>query len=298
MPAAAKAHAAEYGLRAETVEGLFAAPTSTSSSTSHSGAHYEVSRRAVDSGKHVYSEKPFVLSLKEGTELARAAAKKKVRIGSAQTPFLAERTARSPPHRQRLGRKIVSGTCHVMATAWSIGTEPGLLLQAGRSPCSTSAVLRHQSHSARRPVRRVMAMSSTPSPMRTISSQPRAGEKIKVETPTTIHACLNSRMAQSSPWEPAGCMAAQPCNMELYGEEGTLHVPDPNFFGGTVVMTSHETPVKKLPKWEHPFSVPTRSTRRAPSPTTAPRALPTWRSRSSRDGRTVAPWSLRCMPWT
>ena len=44
--------------------------------------------------------------------------------------------------------------------------------------------------------------------------------------------------------------------MELYGEEGTLFVPDPNFFGGTVRFTEAAKPVKKLPKWDHPFGVP------------------------------------------
>jgi predicted dehydrogenase len=44
--------------------------------------------------------------------------------------------------------------------------------------------------------------------------------------------------------------------MELYGEDGTLHVPDPNFFGGEVRYTKKSDDVKKMPKWAHPFSVP------------------------------------------
>lgn len=40
------------------------------------------------------------------------------------------------------------------------------------------------------PVARVTAMTSSGSEYRTITSQPRADEKIKVETPTTIHAVM------------------------------------------------------------------------------------------------------------
>ena len=44
--------------------------------------------------------------------------------------------------------------------------------------------------------------------------------------------------------------------IELYGEEGTIHVPDPNFFGGEVAMTRAAKPVKAMPKWDHPLGVP------------------------------------------
>ena len=44
-------------------------------------------------------------------------------------------------------------------------------------------------------------------------------------------------------------------NMELYGEDGTLYVPDPNFFGGDLRMTKGNEPVKKLAKFDHPFAV-------------------------------------------
>ena len=34
-----------------------------------------------------------------------------------------------------------------------------------------------------------------------------------------------------------------------------MFVPDPNFFGGDVRFTNAAKPVKKLPKWKHPFGV-------------------------------------------
>jgi predicted dehydrogenase len=43
--------------------------------------------------------------------------------------------------------------------------------------------------------------------------------------------------------------------MELYGEDGTVFVPDPNFFGGDVRVTRGAKPAK-LPRWNHPFGIP------------------------------------------
>jgi predicted dehydrogenase len=43
--------------------------------------------------------------------------------------------------------------------------------------------------------------------------------------------------------------------MELYGTDGTMDLPDPNFFGGDVEVTprGEETQVQS---WEHPLGVP------------------------------------------
>ena len=43
--------------------------------------------------------------------------------------------------------------------------------------------------------------------------------------------------------------------MELYGTEGTMNLPDLNFFGGELTVTEHSAaPVEK--SWDHPFNVP------------------------------------------
>src|SRR5690606_22773937 len=44
--------------------------------------------------------------------------------------------------------------------------------------------------------------------------------------------------------------------MELYGEEGTLFLPEPNFFGGDVKQTKRGEPTKKDPAWKHPLGIP------------------------------------------
>src|SRR4029079_17618419 len=64
VPAAAEARAKEYGVRAETVDGLLAADDfDIVVNLTIPVAHHAVSRRVLDAGKHVYSEKPFVLAV-------------------------------------------------------------------------------------------------------------------------------------------------------------------------------------------------------------------------------------------
>ena len=76
-------------LRAETVDGLLAAnDVDIVVNLTIPAAHYDVSRQVLDAGKHVYSEKPFVLSVKEGLDLKKRAEKKGLRIGSAPDTFL------------------------------------------------------------------------------------------------------------------------------------------------------------------------------------------------------------------
>ncbi len=261
---AAEARAAEFGIRAESVDGLLAADDiDIVVNLTIPAAHYEVSKRILDAGKHVYSEKPFVLSLKEGKDLARRAARKGLRIGSAPDTFLggAHQQVRDLIDAGAIG-KVTSGTAHVMSHGmehWH--PNPDFFFKPGAGPVLdigpyyiTNLV------QLIGPVKRVAAISSTPSPERIITSQPRNGETIAVETPTTIHAVLEfengATVALGTSWD---VWSHGHHNMELYGEDGTLYVPDPNFFGGEIRLTKGGKPVKKLPKFNHPFAVPNQT---------------------------------------
>ena len=45
-----------------------------------------------------------------------------------------------------------------------------------------------------------------------------------------------------------------PTMLELYGTEGTIYVPDPNFFGGKVEMAGRDGKLQDVPLWDHPLS--------------------------------------------
>src|SRR5208283_2225607 len=51
-------------------------------------AHAEITLQAVAAGKHVYTEKPLAVSLRDGERILSLAAKKRVRVGTAPDTFL------------------------------------------------------------------------------------------------------------------------------------------------------------------------------------------------------------------
>jgi predicted dehydrogenase len=110
------------------------------------------------------------------------------------------------------------------------------------------------------PVARVGALTSSASATRTILSEPRKGETIPVKTPTNIHALLEfaggATVNLSTSWD---VWAHKRVNMELYGTEGSLFVPDPNFFGGTVEIAGPDGEITAVTPWDHPFGRPNQS---------------------------------------
>ena len=257
---AARARAKEFKLRAETVDDLLAAKDiDIVVNLTIPAVHYEVSKRVLDAGKHVYSEKPFVLSVKEGLDLKKRAGKNGLRIGSAPDTFLggAHQLVRNLIDTGKVG-KITSGTCYVMSHGmehWH--PNPDFFFQPGAGPVlDIGPYYVTDLIQLIGPVRQVAAVATTPAKERTILSKPRRGEKIPVNTPTTIHAVLQfdngAVVTLNTSWDVWRHGHAP---MELYGEAGTVFVPDPNFFGGTVSYTKGESTVKTLPKWDHPFAV-------------------------------------------
>lgn len=255
---AAAARAAEFGIRAETVDGLLAADDiDIVVNLTVPAAHYQVSKRALDAGKHVYSEKPFVLTLEEGQDLARIAAEKGLRIGSAPDTFLggSHQLARHLVDQGTVGR-ITSGTCFVQSPGMEMWhPNPDFFFQPGGGPVlDLGPYYLSEMVQLLGPVRRVAAISSKASPTRTITSQPRHGEVIPVDTPTTFHAILDfasgAQIAYVTSWD---VWHQSHNNIELYGSEGTLYIPDPNFFGGELRMTRRGSPATIGIDWDHPF---------------------------------------------
>lgn len=260
VEAVARAKAKEFSVRAEPVENLLVADDiDIVVNLTVPGVHYDVSRAILEAGKHVYSEKPFVLSVEEGLDLKALAEAEDLRIGSAPDTFLggAHQYARHIVDSGRIGR-ITSGTAYVMSHGmehWH--PNPDFFYQKGGGPIlDVGPYYITNLIQLAGPVRRVAAMTAIPESERTITSEPRSGQKIAVETPTTIHALLELEsgavITLAASWDVWSHGHAP---MELYGEEGTLFVPDPNFFGGEVRMTRRDEPVSTMPPWEHPFSV-------------------------------------------
>ena len=263
---AAEARAQEFDVRPETVDDLLAADDlEIVVNLTVPAAHFEVSARVLEAGKHVYSEKPFVLSLVEGAELKRIAEPHGLRIGSAPDTFLggAHQQARALIDDGTVG-KVTSGTAFVMSHGmehWHPNPDFFFLPGAGPvldiGPYYVTNLVQLLG-----PVERVVALASTPETERTILSEPRRGERIPVKTPTTIHALLQfasgAVVTMCTSWDVWG-HGHKP--MELYGTEASLDVPDPNFFGGNLILTKANAGPETVTPWKHPFGVANQDTR-------------------------------------
>ncbi|MGR3630779.1 MAG: Gfo/Idh/MocA family protein [Limimaricola soesokkakensis] len=261
-PATAQARGEEFGVEAMSVDALLAHPeVDLVLNLTIPAAHFEISSRALEAGKHVYSEKPYVLTVEEGQALAKLAAEKGLRIGSAPDTVLgsSHQLARKLIDDGAVGR-ITSGTCAVMSPGMeSWHPNPDFFFLKGGGPIlDLGPYYIANLVQLIGPVARVSALTSTPMRTRTIGNGARLGETVPVETPTTIHALLEFRsgavvtlMASWDVWQ------SDIAPMALYGTEGTIHIPDPNFFDGEVRITKRDE-AAELPAWDHPLGPPNR----------------------------------------
>ncbi|MBB6222381.1 Gfo/Idh/MocA family protein [Rhizobium leguminosarum] len=255
---AAEARAKEYGVKAQTIDALLANDEiDVVVNLTIPDAHFRVSKSILEAGKHVYSEKPLVLSLEEGEELRRIAREKNLAVGCAPDTFLggAHQLARKFIDDGGIGR-VTSGACYVMSPGMEMWhPNPDFFFLPGGGPIlDLGPYYIANLINLIGPVKRVGAMTSMASPTRTITSEPRNGEIIPVKTPTTIQALLEfvsgATVTLSASWD---VWSHRHANMELYGTDGSLYVPDPNFFGGTVEASGRDKDIKPLDAWEHPF---------------------------------------------
>jgi predicted dehydrogenase len=266
VPEAAAAKAAAHGILAVVIEAMLADPEiEIVLNLTVPLAHAEVSLRAVEAGKHVYSEKPIATTFNEGRELTAAARAKGVRLGAAPDTFLgaAHQAVRRALDAGRIGRVVAGSACfagHGME-AWH--PNPFFFYRRGGGPVlDIGPYPVTQLVNLLGPVESVTAQTSRGFATRTVTSEPRRGEVIEVEVPTTVNAALafanGANVGLLTSWD-VWKHAREP--IELYGSEGTLLNPDPNFFGGRPRLSERNGAWRDLPIDAHPFGVPNRRTK-------------------------------------
>ena len=259
--AAAKARGEEFNVRAQSVDELLAnKEVDVVINLTIPDVHYAVTKRILEAGKHAYSEKPLVLTLEQGVTLRDLARAKGLAVGCAPDTFLggAHQQARAVLDEGRLGR-ITSGSAAVLSHGmehWHPNPDfvflPGAGPMLDLGPYYVANLINLLG-----PVRRVGALTSSAAAERVISNGARNGETVPVRTPTNIHALLEfhsgATITLSTSWD---VWHHKRNHFELYGTEGTLYVPDPNFFGGTVEIGGKDGELTALEPWDHPFGVP------------------------------------------
>jgi predicted dehydrogenase len=259
LPAAAQKRAEEFGVKAQTPDELLKnSEVDVIVNLTIPATHYSVSMDIVTAGKHAYSEKPFVLSLEEGMALKKAADDRGLQVGSAPDTFLggAHQQAREIIDSGKLG-KIMSGTMHVMSRGmehWH--PNPDFFFQPGAGPILDLGpyYVTDLIHLLG-PVKRLSAFTNMARTEREVTAEgPYKGTFVKVGTPTTIHGVLEfatgAIVTIGASWDVA---AHGHHNIELYGTDGSIFVPDPNFFGGDLITADIAGTRETVTPWDHPF---------------------------------------------
>jgi len=261
VPAAAQKRAEEYNVAAQTPDELLKnSELDVIVNLTVPAAHFSVSKDILSAGKHAYSEKPFVLSVEEGLALKKVAGERNLKVGSAPDTFLggAHQQARAIIESGKLGR-IASGTMHVMSRGmehWH--PNPDFFFQPGGGPIlDLGPYYITDLINLVGPIKRVSAFTGMARTEREVTAEgPFKGTFVKVGTPTTIHAILEFHsgaiITLGASWDVS---SHGHHNIELYGTEGTVYVPDPNFFSGDVTITDRAGAKEKVAPWDHPFGI-------------------------------------------
>lgn len=264
-PEAARAKAAEYGVAAVTPDRLLTDPDiEVVINLTVPAAHVPVGLRVIEAGKHLYSEKPLATRHADGEALLRAAAARGVRVGCAPDTFLGagHQACRRAVDEGRIGTPVAGAVC--MATrgmeAWH--PNPEFFFKHGGGPVhDMGPYYVTQLVNLLGPVARVTAEASKSYATRTVGSGPLQGSVIPVEVPTTVNGALlfasGANVAFTMSWDI--WKHGRPF-IEIYGTEGSLQNPNPNFFGGEPMLTERNLDWTPLEISAHPFGVPNRTT--------------------------------------
>lgn len=203
-------------------------------------AHAEVSLAALNAGKSVYSEKPLAITREEGQNILNRAKEKGLLVGCAPDTFMGGgiQTCRKLIDDGWIGEPIGATafmTCHGHES-WH--PDPEFYYKNGGGPMFDmgpyylTALI-----SLIGPISRITGSARITFPKRTITSTPKFGSKINVETPTHIagiidfeNGAIGTIITSFDVW------SANLPSIEIYGTEGSLSVPDPNTFGGQVYV--------------------------------------------------------------
>jgi predicted dehydrogenase len=218
-------------------------------------AHFPIAMRALQHGKHTYTEKPLGINREEGRLILEEAAKRNLKVGCAPDTFMGSgiQTARKLIDDGAIGRSLAF-TAFMMCRgheSWHPGPEfyyePGGGPMFDMGPYYLTALLNLLG-----PVKRITGAASIAIPVRTITSEPKRGQTFNVQTPDHIvgtmefaNGCIGTIVTTFATMHPV-YDGNQP--IVIYGESGTLRVPDPNVFDGPVhLRTADDADWREIP---------------------------------------------------
>ncbi len=243
MPGRAEEFATSYGGRAVSVDEMLSDPTIEAIvNLTPAHAHAAVTRLVLQAGKPVFSEKPLGIDFEEGKALIALAADRGVRIGCAPDTFLGAglQAARAAIDKGLIGEPLA-------ANAFMLGfgpewwhPNPEIFYGAGAGPLfDMGPYYLTALTTLLGPAVSVSASARISSAERIVHAKGRVGDRIGVTAPTHVSSIINfANGAIGTLVTSFDVKASRYRNIEIYGSEATLSVPDPNTFGGPLRMRS------------------------------------------------------------
>lgn len=251
-PAAAAAKAAAHGIAQMTPEALLADPrieiVLNLTTPQH---HVPVGLQVLAAGKHLYAEKPLATTLASGRRLAAEARARGLRLGSAPDTFLggSHQTARAALDAGQIGAPR-AGACTMMVPGHELWhPAPDFYYAPGGGPmldmgpyyltCLVNLL---------GPVAAVTGAHRAATATRTIATGPRAGQTVPVTVPTHICGILDFVAGPQVTITTSFDVWKHGHNhIEIYGDTGSMIVPDPNRFDGEVQVATGKGDWQALP---------------------------------------------------
>lgn len=206
--------------------------------------HFQVIYSSLKAGKHVYTEKPLTTTYEKGFLLVKEANDRSLYLGVAPDTFLGAgiQTCKKLIDDGVIGDPI-GASAQMVCRGWeSWHPDPDFYYKAGGGPLMDmgpyyiTALIYLLGC-----VETVTGMAKITFKKRQILNGYRKGEEIDVEVPTWINSILSFKNGAM-----AGLLTTfdgyfnQESRIELYGKEGTIIVPDPNWFDGPVLLFDKE----------------------------------------------------------
>lgn len=233
--------AASTGAEALDVDALVAHPgVQTVLNLTIPAAHADIALRAIASGIAVYGEKPLAATFEDAERVMAAASEAGVAVGCAPDTVLGTgiQTARGVVDSGGIGTPIFATATMVTPghEAWHPNPDfyylegGGPLLDMG--PYYVSSLVQILG-----PAVSVTGRSSRLRETRTIANGPRNGEVVPVEVETHVTGVIeHANGALSTITTSFDGVATTAAPIEIHGTEGSLAVPDPNWFAGDVQL--------------------------------------------------------------
>ncbi|HEX7084333.1 MAG TPA: Gfo/Idh/MocA family oxidoreductase [Gaiellaceae bacterium] len=239
-PACATRLADEFALEVATVDELLASDVDVVLNLTPPFAHAEVILRALEAGKHVYTEKTLTTTLAEARQVVEEAERRGLRLGSAPDTFLsgAFATARRLVDEGAIGEPRLATATFLSSGPDGWHPNADIFYRAGAGPLLDMGPYYLTAIAALcGPYARVAGHASVLRPDREIATGPRAGERFGADVPTHVGATIElagGALAQlTASFELTSGWVAE---LALHGSEGSLRLPDPNTFDGPLAI--------------------------------------------------------------